>query len=45
MLGIIPYKEWYHDPSITTNGGNTVALRLAYSGITAPKEWEHKSDL
>lgn len=27
--GIIPAKEWIHDPSLRNNEGNTVAMLLA----------------
>ncbi len=39
--GIIPPKEWYHDPTMANVNGNTVAMCLAFNGIAPPKEWEH----
>ena len=37
LNGIIPPKEWYHDPNIKNNYGDTVAMILAYKGIIPPK--------
>ena len=37
--GIIPPKEWYHDPNLEVEDGMTVATILALSGIPPPKEW------
>ena len=37
--GIIPSKEWHHDPNLRDTGDYTVAMILAYKGIVPPKEW------
>jgi len=40
--GIIPPKEWYHDPTICDNHGNTVAMYLVKNKIyNIPQEWHH----
>ena len=39
--GIIPPKEWHHDPLMKNYEGNTVAIILAKRRIIPPKEWEH----
>ena len=39
--GIIPPKEWEHDPNLKDDDNMTVAMRLAENGIIPPKEWEH----
>ena len=39
--GIIPPKEWYHDPNLRNINGYTVAMTLASKGIIPPKEWHH----
>ena len=33
--------EWYHDPTLQDNNGNTVALILINRKIIPPKEWMH----
>ena len=43
--GIIPTKEWYHDPTLTDKFGNTVAIYLAFKGIIPPQEWHHDTNL
>ena len=44
--GIIPPKEWYHDPTFRDVDGFTVALHLAHKkGIIPPKEWHHDPEL
>ena len=37
--GIIPPKQWHHDPLLKDNGGLTVALFLISNDISPPKEW------
>ena len=37
--GIIPPKEWHHDPNLKVDDDITVATILALSGIVPPKEW------
>jgi len=37
--GIVPPKEWYHDPNIKNDWSETVAILLARNGILPPKEW------
>ena len=37
--GIIPPKEWYHDPSVCDNFGRTVAKLLDRNEIDIPEEW------
>ena len=39
--GIIPPKEWYHEPKLKNQFGNTVAMLLAWKGIASPPEWRH----
>ena len=39
--GIVPPKEWWHDPKLHDHEGNTVAMRLVSKGIIPPKEWHH----
>ena len=39
--GIIPPKEWYHNPLLKNEIKDTVALILIYNDILPPKEWEH----
>ena len=43
--GIIPPKEWNHNPNIKNNDGLTVAMELAYNGKNIPKEWEHDPEI
>ena len=43
--GIIPDKKYYHNPTIVSNSGWTVAMMLGNNGVVPPKEWEHKPDL
>lgn len=38
---VIPSKIWNHDPTITDEYKNTVAINLAERGIIPPKEWYH----
>ena len=33
--------QWKHNPSLTNEYDNTVALILANNGIISPKEWYH----
>ena len=35
--GIIPSKEWHHDPTLVNNHGYTVAMKLAFKEIIPPK--------
>ena len=42
---IIPPNEWLHKSDLQSNGGWTVAMKLASKNILPPKEWKHKSDL
>ena len=37
--GIIPLKEWYHDPQIRSRTNLTVAHFLAMNNIIPPDEW------
>ena len=37
--GIIPPREWIHNPKLKDSFGWTVAMRLASSGIIPPEEW------
>lgn len=37
--GIIPPREWHHNPTLRDNHDWTVAMWLAYRGIIPPKEW------
>ncbi len=37
MNGIIPPKEYNHDPNISNEDGDTVAMILASKGIMPPK--------
>ena len=41
----IPPKEWRHDPNITNNIGNTVAIILAKNMIIPPERWEHDPNI
>lgn len=43
--GVIPPKEWCHDPLIVNEYGNTVAMKLALNKIEPPDEWVHDSKL
>ena len=43
--GIIPPKEWYHDPTLKSNNGETVAILLINHGSVPPKEWLHDPSL
>ena len=36
--GIIPPKEWLHNPNIQNNYGNTVNMYLACNNISIPDE-------
>ena len=45
LKGIIPPKQWHHNPEITTNGGWTVAMFLAWNKIIPPKEWYHDPNM
>ena len=38
--GIIPHKEWQHDPYIKDNDGYTVADYLRDNDIEVPSEWD-----
>ena len=35
--GMIPPKEWEHNPNKQENNGMTVAMMLAYNNIIPPK--------
>ena len=37
--GVVPPKEWQHNPSLTNDNNETVAILLASNGIVPPKEW------
>ena len=37
--GIIPPKEWQHDPNIKDKWGKTVAYHLKYNNLPIPNEW------
>jgi len=37
--GIIPPKEWYHDPTLTNKNGYTVAEILIDNKIAPPGIW------
>ena len=37
--GIIPPKEWYHDPTLCSYLGHTVAILLIINKKEVPKEW------
>ena len=37
--GIIPPKEWQHDPNLKNNYNDTVAMILANNIIVPPPEW------
>ena len=37
--GIIPGKEYYHNPNIIDNEGKTVCYYLWDNGIMVPEEW------
>ena len=37
--GIIPPKEWYHNPNIKNNYGWTVAHCLKLNNLPVPNEW------
>ena len=39
MHGVIPPKEYYHNPKLCDKNGMTVAMILALNGIIPPKEW------
>ncbi len=41
---IIPPKEWYHDPKLCDNHGNTVAVYLLLNNISLPNEWKYEYD-
>ena len=43
--GIIPPKEWIHNPNLQNEYGKTVAMKLAYHGIIPPEEWFHDPNL
>ena len=43
--GILPPKEWCHDPSITDINKCTVAMILIRNGIIPPKEWIHDPNI
>ena len=43
--GIIPPKEWHHDPSLQEIYRETVAMKLAKNEIIPPKEWCHNPTL
>ena len=37
--GVIPPKEWYHNPELRNSNGETVEDILRQKGINVPKEW------
>ena len=37
--GIIPPKEWYHDPELRNKANWTVAMFLIKKNIIPPEEW------
>ena len=39
--GIIPPKEWYHNPEIKNSYNDTVAILLAGNKIIPLHEWYH----
>ncbi len=39
--GVIPPKEWYHDPKLYNTYGNTVAILLLKNGKEVPEEWKY----
>ena len=43
--GIIPTKEWNHNPNIVSEYNETVAMLLAMNKIIPPKEWFHDPNL
>ena len=43
--GIIPPKEWIHDPALCDKNEYTVAMCLALNKIIPPKEWYHDPTL
>ena len=43
--GIIPPKEWRHDPLLKDKNNNTVAIILSSKGIIPPREWMHDINL
>ena len=40
--GMIPLKEWHHDPQIRSRSNLTVAHLLAMNNIIPPDEWAIK---
>ncbi len=42
--GILPPKEWQHDPTIIDNS-YTVAMYLVSNKIIPPKEWYHDPNI
>jgi len=41
--GIIPPKQWLHDPKLCDIDGNTVAINLLKNKIDVPEEWRYDS--
>jgi len=41
--GIIPPKEFYHDPKLHDYDGNTVAILLLRNKLDVPEEWRYES--
>ena len=37
--GVIPPKEWHHNPALRSKSNLTVAHLLAFHKIIPPKEW------
>ena len=37
--GVIPSKEYQHDPNITNIDGKTVCYYLFNNGVKVPEEW------
>ena len=42
--GIIPPKEWYHNPTIKDNDGKTVEDYLLENDKEVPEYWRIKDD-
>ena len=36
--------EWYHDPTLQDNNGNTVAMYMAKAGVVPPHYWKEKAE-
>jgi len=42
--GIIPPKEWHHDPKIHNDNIYTVAINLIENNIEVPEEWRYEPE-